>query len=347
MSKIKIVPTSWNMAQIWNEVAYQDVRPLVKRNYIYASEVGAPYIDRFYKMRAIAYTNPPNKRSLNKFLAGRIWEYVFKQILVACGIYKHEEVKIDATPYPNGLSIHGRCDFKAGGYVDKEDAIFNIENLRLPEFLHLIAHRIIDKLAGATLEYKILELKAISTYAMQLIEMRRCAIPQHSLQAYHYQKNGKMKADIGYICKDNSLMAQFGLDKKECEKLYQLDNEEMTYYFIKNKLPPKAPLAKFDTLTGNFSKNLGVEYSVYLTKIYGFKNPDEYRDATKFTLRWNRALSRYALAETGGLTPTGKKIEITANNKAVKAEIIAAKYNFEDCLKCKIAAGVSDEEVES
>lgn len=341
------MPTPWNLAQLWNQVSYKENRPLIPRDYIYASEIGSPYIDRYYKMKAVPFTNPPNARSLRKFLAGNIWEYVVKQILVACGVYKQEEIKVDVLPYPSLLSVHGRLDFKAGGYIDREEAILNVSLLNLPDFLHKIAQRIIESLAGATLEYKILELKAVSTFAMDMVERRRCAIPQHSLQAYHYQKHSKIKAEVSYICKDDSRMAQFPLDKKECEKLYKKDIEEMTHYFTKNKLPPPAPLAKFDISIGAFSKNLGVEYSPYLTKIYGFKTPEEYRNAIKFTLRWNRALTRYALAETGKLTPTGKKIEITANNKAVREEIKKAGYNFEECLKCKIAAGISDEEIES
>src|SRR5260221_285194 len=120
MNEVIIKPTNWNLAQLWNEVAYKDNRPLQKRDYIYASEIGAPYIDRFYKMKAIPYTNPPNNRSLRKFLAGNIWEHIVRQILVACGVYKHEEVKIDAIPYEGMLSVHGRLDFKAGGYVDEQ-----------------------------------------------------------------------------------------------------------------------------------------------------------------------------------------------------------------------------------
>lgn len=344
---VKIVPVKWNVAQMMNEVSSEEDKPLMKRNYIYASELGHPYIDRFYKMKAVPYTNPPNKRSLSKFTAGKIWEYVFKQIFIACGIYREEEVKVDAVPYPGLLAVHGRLDFIAGGYVDKEQAIIDVAALHLPEFLRKKAYRIIENIGGVLLETMVLELKAISVYAMEMIERKRKAIPQHSLQGYHYQKHKKIRAEVCYVCKDNSLMAQFGLDTKACEKLYKEDIEQMTYYYTKNKVPPKDPLAKFDKLLGNFSKHLGVEYSPYLTMIYGFKNPQEYRDAVKFTVRWNRALSRYALAEQGSTTPTGKKIEITANNKAVREEIIKAKYNFEECLKCKIAAGVSEEEIES
>jgi hypothetical protein len=78
--------------------------------------------------------------------------------------------------------------------------------------------------------------------------------------------------------------------------------------------------------------------------IYGFKNPDEYRDAVKFVERWNRGVARFALAESGATTPTGKRIMITPKNLEVKAEIVKAGFNFDEVLKCRIAAGVIDEE---
>lgn len=336
--------TNWNLAQLWNEVAYKDNRPMVARDYIYASEIGHPYIDRFYKMKAVPYTNPPNNRSLRKFLAGNIWEHVVKQILVSCGVYKHEEVKVDAIPYPKMLSVHGRLDFKAGGYIDTVLALENVSQLQLPDFLYKIATRIIESLSGALLEEKILELKAVSTFAMDMVERRKCAIPQHTLQAYHYQKNGLIKAEVCYVCKDDCRMAQFGIDAEASEILYKQDITEMTHYFKKNKVPPLSPLAKFDTLLGKFGKNLGVEYSPYLTMVYGFKTPDEYRDSVKFVEKWNRALTRFALSESGATTPTGKPIVITPKNIDVKNEIIKAGYKFDECLSCKVAAGIVEEE---
>lgn len=225
--KANIIKVDWSLAALWNEVAFKDNRPMVPRDYIYASEIGAPYIDRFYKMKATPYTNPPNNRSLRKFLAGNVWEHIVKQILVSCGVFKHEEVKVDATPYEGMLSVHGRLDFISGGYIDKDIAYANIALLNLPDFLHKIAERIIEKLAGGTLEHKILELKAVSSFAMDMIERKRCAMPQHSLQGYHYQKNKKIKAEVAYICKDDCRMAQFSLDKKECERLYMGDITEI------------------------------------------------------------------------------------------------------------------------
>lgn len=345
---LKIVPSDFRIDHLWNAVAFKTDRPLVKRDYVYASELGMPICDRILKMAAVKPSNPPNNRSMRKFLMGNILEHIVKQILIASGVYKHDEIKIDAVPYLDCLPCHGRMDFKIGGYIDGAEAIDRLNNLNLPDYLDIIGRKLIESLAGATLKEKIMELKSCSTFAFDYVFNRGAAMANHTLQTYHYQKNAGMEAIILYCCKDDARLAQFNVDSKTTEPLYRADLEQITYYFKnKRKKPSVEPLAKFDITSGNFSKNFGVEYSGYLQFLYGFKNPEDYRDAVKFVLRWNRALSRYALAEQGKTTPTGKKIEITANNKAVAAEIKKAGYSFEECLKCKIAAGIGDEESEN
>lgn len=343
--KDKNKPVAWSLSQIWNEAAIKEDKPLVKRDYVYASEVGMPFYDRYLKMNAIKYTNPPNSRSLRKFLAGNIWEHTTKQILVACGVYRHEEIKIDAQPYKDTLSVHGRCDFIAGGYIDTDISMKRLNELVLPDYLHVVGKKIIEVLGGATLQEIILELKSCSTFAMDKVERSKMAMPNHQMQAYHYQKNGKMQASIAYICKDDCRMAQFDVNEKIAEPLYRADLEQITKYFKKKKQPPKDPLAIFDEVLGKFSKNLGVEYSPYLSH-YGFKTPEEFRDAVKFVDKWNRTLNRFVLAETGCKTPTGKPITITPKNKEIEKEIEKAGYHFASLLECKIRIGAEAEDTD-
>lgn len=347
MTKTKeLAPVYWNLASIWNEVAFKENKELKARDYVYASEIGMPFYDRFLKMKGVAYTNPPNNRSLRKFLAGNIWEYTVKQILVAAGVYRHEEIKVDATPYKGLLDVHGRLDFIAGGYVDADKAFANLEALNLPDYLFVVGKKIIEALEGQNLQEKILELKAVSTFAMDKVEKMRMPMPNHTLQAFHYEKNGKMNADVAYICKDDCRMAQFSINAAVSEPIYKEDLEKITHYYKKNKKPPLDPLAKFDTTLGKFSKNLGVEYSPYLSH-YGFAQPDDYREAIGYIDKWNRALNRFVLAETGKTTPTGKPITITAKNNEMKAEIERSGYKFQDLIACKISLGaIEDEETE-
>jgi len=338
---------NWSLAQIWNEAAIKENKPLVERDYIYASEIGMPFYDRYLKMKAVPYTNPPNNRSLRKFLAGNIWEFVTKHILVACGVMKHEEIKIDAVPYDKLLSVHGRCDFIAGGFIDADESMARLNEMNLPDYLFVVGKKIIEALQGQELKKKILELKAVSTFAMDKVERMGEAMPNHTMQGYHYEKNGGIPADVAYICKDDCRMAQFSIIAEHSEPLYHGDIEKMTHYFKKKKEPPKDPLIKFDDVFGKFSKNLGVEYSPYLSH-YGFATPDDYREGVKHCDKWNRALNRFVLAETGGKTPTGKPIVVTPKNNEVKAEIIKAGYDFDSILECKIRIGAdAEEEVEA
>lgn len=320
-------------------------RPLAKRDYVYASEIGMPFYDRYLKMKATPFTNPPNNRSLRKFLAGNIWEHTVKQILVACGVYKRDEVKVDAKPYSDCLDVHGRLDFISGGYIDAELAMMKVAELELPDFLFVVAEKIITALEGKTLLEKILELKAVSTFAMDKVERMGMPMPNHSLQGYHYQKNANIPADIAYICKDDCRMAQFAIVEKLSEPLYRADLEQMTFHFSKKKPPQKDPLARFDEAYGKFSKNLYVEYSPYLSH-YGFATPEDFRIAVAYIEKWNRSLNRFVLAETGEKTPTGKPIVITAKNNEVKADIIKAGYDFNSLIECKIRMGAEDEEGE-
>lgn len=345
--KTKEIPTDFRIDHVWNAVAFKSDKPLVKRRYCYASELGMPIYDRILRMDAVKPTNPPNNRSMRKFLMGNILEHIVKQILIASGIYKHDEIKCDAEPYSHCLPIHGRMDFRIGGQIDGAEAIERLNNLNLPDYLDIIGRKLIESISGATLREKIMELKSVSTFAFDYVFNRGAAMPNHTLQTYHYQKNAGMEAIILYCCKDDCRLAQFNVNPKATEPLYRADLEQITeYYKNRRKKPPIEPLAKFDTSVGKFSKNLAVEYSSYLTLLHNFKSPEEYREAVKFVLRWNRALSRFAMEATGQTTPTGKKIVITPNNLAVKQEIIRAKYNFEQCLECAIKAGVIEDEIE-
>jgi len=91
----------------------------------------------------------------------------------------------------------------------------------------------------------------------------------------------------------------------------------MTTYFNTDTRPPLEPLIMFED--GKFKKNLGIEYSNYLTMLYGFDTPRDYSDAVKSKVaRWSRVISRYIKGD-----------KITAKNEEVKAEIIREGYDWD------------------
>ena len=329
----------WSLADPWNEAAKSVNRPLVPRSYIFGSEIFGPKIDRYLSMLAVEPSNPPNDRSLRKFFAGKVWEYVVKQVLLVCGVYHQEEIKIDAIPFSGLLPVHSRCDFIAGGYVDKDEAFAKIQEHHLPDILHGIATRAINMWHGKNLEKKILEIKSLSMFAFDYVERRRKPINRHVGQAYNYERNNKegYEAYIGYVSKDTVLLKEFSLTAAEIEPAYQQDIAQMSYYYMKREAPPLDPLMGFDDSIGSFTKNLNVEYSNYLTMLYGFASPDDYRRNIQPTvLKWNNVLSRYARVENGGTTPTGKIMEISKKNKEVRQEIINSGYDFNELLQIKM-----------
>ena len=141
-------------------------------------------------------------------------------------------MKVDAKPYPDCIDVHGRCDFQTvSGLMDVDQGLAHLELIALPEYLREIGKKLIESLHGVSLKPKILELKSVSSFAMDKIERMQAPMPNHTLQAYHYQKNGGIEASICYCCRDDCRMAQFGIDAKVAEPLYRLDIEEMTHYW--------------------------------------------------------------------------------------------------------------------
>ena len=184
-------------------------------------------------------------------------------------------------------------------------------------------------------------------YVLDYVESRKAPLHGHAFQAYHYQRTTGIPAEIAYVSKDTALIAQFKVSEDIMEDAYRRDIELISHYIQNGIQPPPEPLMGFDFTVAKFSKNVGVEWSQWLTD-YGYQNPDEYRRAVEpIVKRWNNALSRYAKAERGETTPTGKPLTITPKNKEVRQEIIEAGYDFEQLLELKVQfAGMDDEEGE-
>jgi hypothetical protein len=117
--------------------------------------------------------------------------------------------------------------------------------------------------------------------------------PQHEMQIFHYLKSkGMDEGHIVYLSKDDMLMAEFGvMNPGQVENAYKADIQTMTGYWNAGEQPPLEPLIKFENW--RFKTNWHVEYSNYLTMLYGWERPDQYRDAySKMTASWTRVFKR-------------------------------------------------------
>ena len=340
----------WSLNTIWNETldGIQD-RPMVARDYIWASELNGAFCDRYLKMNAVPYTNPPNNRSRRKFQAGNLWEWVVGMVLISAGILKKKQIRVEAK-LPRLLRVSGKLDFVAGGDVDWKAAkesvkkiqdSLSILDIELPPFFFTAIDKFIDANYGKNLKEYIMEAKSSSSFMMEKIQ-KTGAQPHHVLQNFHYvfgNEDGIEEGKLTYICKDDCIMEEFSVfNNEENLQLYKDDIKQMTKYynagFNKKKptelMPPKEPLVFFEEGVWRFTKNYKVEYSNYLTMLYGYETPEAYRMAWQRKISsWNRVFKRVVRGDN-----------ITANNIKVIEEVVPLFPQWEKYVKMAKADGV-------
>lgn len=313
-SAAKLIGETWNLSQIWNQTLDIPVqRPLVARNYIYGSEVGKSFCDRYLKMYAVKPSNPPNTRSLRKFQAGDSWEFIVGMVLSAAGMLKKQQVRVEIK-FPKLLRVSGRLDFIVGVPDDFEVAKENIEKMQqsleligwsLPPFFFNAIIKFMEKYKGKKLADVIAEIKTVSSFMMEKIQKTGQPMSHHVFQNFTYVYGNEIGVTTGkllYICKDDCIMEEFVIDNnEEILKAYKADVRQMTKYYNagfdpKNPqklMPPKEPLVLFEDGVWRFAKNWNVEYSDYLEFLYGYATPEAYRMAWQYKVSsWNRVFKR-------------------------------------------------------
>lgn len=327
-SNIKITGIPWRLADVWNlTLDNPSSRPYIPRDYMYASELGGAFCDRYLKMYGVKMTNPPNTRSLRKFQAGNIWEWVLGMILISAGMLKKRQLRVE-TRLPRMLRVSGRLDYTVGSPTDwnaaKESVKKVIDGLELlgldvPPFFFTAIDKFIDTYKGKMLADVVAEIKSLSSFMMEKVQNLGEPLYHHKLQDYHYVKGndqGILSGKIWYVGKDDCFMEEFDVvDSKELFELYREDIRLMTKYynngFNKRKptelMPEREPLVLFDEGLFRFSKNWNVEYSPFLTYLYNYETPEKYRFAwQRKVASWNRVMKRCVLGDN-----------ITAKNKEV------------------------------
>ncbi len=323
------VNMKWSFANIWNEALEKGRpdRPFKKRETLWASELGGAMVDRYFKYIGEEASNPPNKRSLRKFEAGNIWEWIIILVLKRAGLFIEEQRWVKYTHSANGktfLPVTGRIDVIAGGKPDWERSKAEVHSLELPEFIDRATDTIIEhfknKFPNGLVEIP-LEIKSLSSFMFERYLVLKRADPRHEMQLFHYLvSEGRDQGHLVYISRDDCRLLEMGvINPGPIRELYTKDIEQFSWYIFKGEQPPKEKEIVFQEALFKFSQNYKVGYSNYLTKLYGYKNQMEFENKYKpLTARWNRVLNRYINGEN-----------ITDNNKVAAKEIKAAGFNLE------------------
>lgn len=315
-NKAKVLGMEWNFASLMNEaIRSLPERPLTKRTNLWASEIGGDFTTRYLRMHAHPMTNPPNDRSRRKFISGHIFEWIVQLILTLCGVLKEKQLRGEVQ-LPGILMVSGKLDFIAGGEVDWEKAKAEVKSIQklfalsigdMPPIIFHSIERILFRMeqmfSRVPLKEVVLECKSVSGFVSDLIEKTGKPRQGHPLQTLHYLLANPKVTDEGmllYVNKDSFMCHQFSIyPSKELLKTYKDDVKQMTEFinnsgknYLKN-MPPKAPEILFYEDEFRFAKNNFVEYSPYLTMLYGYESFDVYNETWKRPISsWNRTFKR-------------------------------------------------------
>lgn len=332
------------MRSVWNEAALRPERELKERDYLWASQLSRPLVDNYLSLKATKVTNPPNMRSRRKFLMGIMIEEMQGIIFTALGlrVNKQEEVWTHGV-----LPVKGKIDFLVQGIPDYEKARHNISQLgfsqEFVDYMLAVVDRFESIYGQADFAPMVRDCKSISEYAIQRVQ-NGSGIIGHRMQLYHYLKGLNLPLGyVDYISKGDAIMEESKVEYPNTELEAQYNNtlEKLRGYLDANEQPP---VEKLITWEGKFSKNLDVEYSNYLTLLYGFDTPDDYRASVVGKISsWNRVLKRLKDVKEGKTTPSGKPITLTDKNKKALDELRAEGYD-PDYLVMSMTNVAEDEE---
>lgn len=239
-------------------------------------------------MTGVAYTNPPNSRSMRKFMAGDIWEWIVQQVLVKAGIQFTTQDRVRVC-YDGLVEVSGKVDFIILGTTNFDRVEIDPN---MPEFMQRLTQAIVDKFKGLMFDKCILEVKSLGSFVFEGLLAQDNPKTNHMYQAFIYRKATELPTHIVYVCRDDVRLLQYSIDAiaDQLEIEVKKDLEQITHYYRNGITPEKENLILWDAVAQKFTKNWKVEYSNYLSMLYArkkneddaeltpFETPDEYYD---------------------------------------------------------------------
>lgn len=335
----------FNLMEVWNATIEKSDRELKPRDYAYASEIGGAMIDRYLKMTGVAYTNPPNSRSMRKFMAGDIWEWIVQTVLVKAGIEFTQQDRARVC-YEGLVEVSGKVDFIILGTTNFDTV--KIDDT-MPEFMQRLTKAIVDSFKGKQFEKSILEVKSLGSFVFEGLLAQDNPKTNHMYQAFIYRKALELPTHIVYVCRDDVRLLQYSIDSiaDALEVEVKKDLEQITYYYRNEIMPEKEKLILWDPVGEKFTKNWKVEYSNYLSMLYTYNKNGDDEEETPFTAP--DEYYEWVAPQVAGLNRVIKRIkeskELTKSNEEWLDKAKAFGYPIETLTLTKVAPSEEDGEV--
>lgn len=244
---------NWSISKTLSEGFKSERRPPKEREYIYASEIGKQFFDRYYKMNGYEPSEKLSSRTYFRFFIGDLLEYGILRLFHRAGmqiqVQKGREKCIVET---EGLfPVSGKYDAIISADGDWDTAIRNIKITPLD-----VTESFIDRYAIGIAEYckkhypegfdnQLFEIKTINSMSLKS-NMKKGLMAKeyyhYHLQLYTYMKYlGVDKGIIFYISKDDGVFHVQEVHKTEqLEKDWLADVKGITEC-IRKDIPPEFP----------------------------------------------------------------------------------------------------------
>jgi hypothetical protein len=279
---------NWSIQQFWNDTALPNNSwPIAPRDYIYATEIGAPFIEVFWKLKGEPATNDFSDLVVRKMEAGNFMENLIVWVFKRCGILKEWQgtVRFEDEKY---LPVHGRLDVIAGHDGNWDETIKTVEQfyksmdqawLDFP-YYNIAKEKSRILLEGLAKQYpnglsdKIYEIKSLNSHAFWKSNGERIGTPydRHRKQLGIYQIVKNLPGSFLYIDRDTMAISEIpNILTDDLKKEIFNWLEKITFYYRNNIEPPLPDLVVWNEDKKQWTLNWEVERSIYRDKILGNK----------------------------------------------------------------------------
>lgn len=285
------------ISDLWNTSLIVEREDTKKRDFINASDLGSPFIDRFYKMKGIQPSNPYDERVLRVFAAGNEFHHLVYKVFEKIGVLQESEFYCEIPATDEILKVVGYGDAIIGGLSNWDEARERVKNYGFSEAIERISYKIIDRLEkdySNGLDTTLIDVKSVNSNAFWNKKgYIGDGYRHHKLQIYTYIKALNLpKGILIYISKDDLTIEECPVlyPDESLEKEWLEDVKQMSYFYKNDITPPKEDDVIFDERKKKFEINWRVARSPYLTLITGLSKGDWEKQAKELLKIKNQEL---------------------------------------------------------
>jgi hypothetical protein len=336
---------NWTIGNIWNTKLNVERKDAKERDYISASDIGKPYLDRFYKMKGIKVTNPFDERILRVFECGNIFEWIVERVFKLAGILQESQTWIEIPATKTRLKVVGKLDFLVGGIPNWNVARANVKDTTfevIRDHIDTIRKKLkeLDFLDDTLVESAILRISEkplpewLERKALKFIDELQKKYPNgiksltaeiksvNSMAFWAHKNRTKDGFFAGYEHNKLQLLTYIIATKQEEGRLFYISKDDLTL----EETPIGSNTASKELLN-KWNKDVKEMSEYYRTNIIPPKEPDVIfnENKKKYELNWKVGRSSYLTKITGFKNKDdwdkATRTEVNAKNKIMRDEL--------------------------